>query len=260
SLPLSSQADAAHEACASRSLPVFGLDGSRASLEASLSAIREIRPKQVMLETCEQRRLLVERRPPAVLAEGAESEARASPVLLHADAIASVHGGLRSEDLLAVSAAASEVGAQIYPVDRPYQDTQNRVARRLLLHPRELLGFARHSVSLLTRPPSGDQGPAVESCPPAVASILGIERERYMAAEASRRAVRGAEALVVCTASRAEGLRELLSAGSSPSSGAAKSGDSNTTRIWPFLLILVYVVIPAYGSVFVCWRGARWMA
>eukprot|EP00933_Yihiella_yeosuensis_P005371 TRINITY_DN109876_c0_g1_i1.p1 TRINITY_DN109876_c0_g1~~TRINITY_DN109876_c0_g1_i1.p1 ORF type:complete len:312 (-),score=61.06 TRINITY_DN109876_c0_g1_i1:46-981(-) len=235
---------------------VVGLDGSKASLEAALAAIHDGLPKQVMLETCDQRRLLADRQAADASAAAVSStdSAETRTPLSHADAIASVHGGLQSEDLSAVVNAATDVGAQVYNVDRPYQDTQNQVARRLVLNPKELLGFARHSAAVL----SGAPQESIEPCPVAVERILGAERERYISFEASKRAVRGSEAILVCTAERAPALQQLLQCERQPLLEAPKR--ESTTRIWPFLLILVYVILPGYGSMFIFWRMARWGA
>merc|ERR1719454_129077 len=43
-------------------LHVRGLDGTLGSLKDSIQTLQEMRPKQVMLETCDQRRMLAERR------------------------------------------------------------------------------------------------------------------------------------------------------------------------------------------------------
>eukprot|EP00931_Biecheleriopsis_adriatica_P050705 TRINITY_DN29382_c0_g1_i2.p1 TRINITY_DN29382_c0_g1~~TRINITY_DN29382_c0_g1_i2.p1 ORF type:complete len:292 (+),score=57.69 TRINITY_DN29382_c0_g1_i2:28-876(+) len=229
------------------------LDGTRASLDAALAVVRDARPKQVMLETCDQRRRLCQQRAEAADATQEQQSGSQGVVLSHADAIASIHGGLRSDELMALEAAAKEVGAQVYPVDRPYQETQNSVARRLFLNPREMLAFARYAPAHLSRSTAAPE----HACPRAVAEILGPERERFIAAEASRRAVRGAEAVLVCSDARQAGLQQLLQDSASRST---RPDGKSATKIWPFLLILVYVVVPGYGSIFVFWRVARGLA
>lgn len=63
--------------------------------------IRELRPQQVMLETCEERLLL------------SRQEAAKDGVLSHVDAISSVHGGLSQSQLRAVKQACEEAGASL---------------------------------------------------------------------------------------------------------------------------------------------------
>eukprot|EP00929_Paragymnodinium_shiwhaense_P026059 TRINITY_DN15584_c0_g1_i1.p1 TRINITY_DN15584_c0_g1~~TRINITY_DN15584_c0_g1_i1.p1 ORF type:complete len:227 (-),score=53.33 TRINITY_DN15584_c0_g1_i1:99-779(-) len=156
------------------------VDGSAASLEAVQLAISERRPQQVMLETCAQRRLLAERRASALAAaaeaaapaasssaSAASAASAASPSqsatssagstgapLSHADAIASVHGGLRGSNIVTLLENAKEIDAQVYTIDRPYQETQNAVAKLLTLRPAELLAFARHAASTLGSSPA----------------------------------------------------------------------------------------------------------
>eukprot|EP00435_Cladocopium_sp_Y103_P037689 s1311_g10.t1 len=202
--------------------------------------IQQMKPQQVMLETCDQRMTLAAQ-------EKADKDAE---VLSHVDAIAFVHGGLRSAQLRSVRKAAEEVGAQVYCVDRSYRETQNRVAKRLLMHPKEMVGFARSSVALL----GSQQVPAndAESCPEAVEKILGEEREEHMASEILRRHVSGAKCLVLCCPARREALERRLA---QPEAAAIEK--VATSRIWPFLLVLVYVVIPGYGTTFIFWRLAK---
>eukprot|EP00434_Breviolum_minutum_P034057 symbB.v1.2.030142.t1/scaffold3365.1/size58364/8 len=210
------------------------------SAEDAVQRIHQDRPQQVMLETCAQRLDLSKS-----VQEKTEQDVE---VLSHADAIAFVHGGLRGVQLQKLSLAAEEVGAQIYCVDRPYRETQNRVAKRLLLHPKEMVAFARYSVaSLGSVPKDGDP----ESCPEAVQKILGEEREAHMAYEVLQRSVATATAMVLCSPERHSALEQRLA------SSTPKAEISSTSRIWPFLLILVYVVIPGYGTIFVFWRLAK---
>ncbi|CAK0795358.1 unnamed protein product, partial [Prorocentrum cordatum] len=154
-------------------------------------------------------------------------------------------------------------------VDRPYQETQNRVARRLAFRPRELLALTRYAAASLvahaTPSPEAEElrrqhGAALAERCPAVREILCGERERHMAAEALRRAVPGAEALLLCTEARAEALRRLLGQGpQGPGPGGAPSSQG-ASRVWPFLLVLLYLVIPGYGAIFLAWRCSRRLA
>merc|ERR1712061_835377 len=99
-----------------------------------------------------------------------------------------VFGGIRSNDVVALARAADEIGAPIYMIDRSYQETQNRVARQLVLHPSELLAFVRYMTSKF----SGDQtlGDLKDQCP-GVQKIVATQRELHMANEIVRRAVSG---------------------------------------------------------------------
>jgi len=250
-----------------RSLRVIPLDGSAASLEASLRTLRELRPQQVMLETCAQRqdlalrRTAVEAEAAAEATESGGGDGSASPAtspLSHVDAIATVHGGLRGADVAALCKWAETADAQVYPIDRPYQETQNLVARRLLLRPRELLAFVRHSAALLT----GGTGQAgVPSLSLGMRDVLEEEREQHMAAETAKRGVQGADLAIVCTSDRAAGLeRHLLGVGAGSSATAVRGKASQAARIWPFLLVLVYVVVPIYAIVLVSWRVSRLIA
>lgn len=256
---------AASGTAAWRSLTVHGLDGTAGSLEIALRTLREVRPQQLMLETCVQRRDLAVRRAAAEAetseaasighaAEVASNPSGGSP-LSHVDAIATVHGGLRGADVAALCDWAVSADVQVYPVDRAYQETQNLVARRLLLRPRELLDFVRHSAAMLTGG-AGQAGTA--SLSTGMREILEDEREEHMAAEVLRRAVRGADVAILCTSSRAAGLeRQLLSSGGISCKGN-RSGDAS--RIWPFLMVLLYVIVPAYGTALLAWRASRLVA
>lgn len=177
--------------------------------------------------------------------------------LSHTDAIDAVHGGMRGSDIMALLEASGEVGAQVYTVDRPYQETQNSVARHLVLNPRELPAFIRHSATLLSaggRQGTGGQG-AEERCPAGIQEILGRQREQHMAREVAQRAVRGVDVLFLCTADRAEGMKKLLR-----DSEVAAVVPSSATRIWPLLLVLLYLLLPAYGSVLLGWKVSRALA
>lgn len=177
--------------------------------------------------------------------------------LSHADAIAAVHGGLRGADVAALCEWAESADAQVYPVDRAYQETQNLVARRLLLRPRELLDYVRHSAALLT---GGARQPGTPSLSPGMRNVLEEEREKHMAAEVLRRGVRGADVAVLCTSDRAAGLeRQLLGVGAGASNTAAVRS-SDASRIWPFLLVLFYVIVPVYGITLIAWRASRIVA
>ncbi|CAL1146678.1 unnamed protein product [Cladocopium goreaui] len=203
--------------------------------------IQQMKPQQVMLETCDQRMSFAAQ----------EKTGKDAEVLSHVDAIAFVHGGLRSAQLRGLRKAAEEVGAQVYCVDRSYRETQNRVAKRLLMHPKEIVGFARSSLVSL----GSQQVPAndAERCPEAVEKILGEEREEHMASEILRRHVSGAQCLVLCCPARREALERRLAQPEAESAIPAVA----TSRIWPFLLVLVYVVIPGYGTTFIFWRLAK---
>lgn len=210
--------------------------------------IRELKPQQVMLETCEERLSLSK----SSGSQDVVKDEKDREALSHADAIAFVHGGLRLAELQSSQRAAEEVGAQVYCVDRSYRETQNRVAKRLLLHPKEMLGFARFAAANL--------GGATElggedafQCPAPVAEILGEERERHMASEALKHHVTGATALLLCSPARSSSLQQLLET----KNPEAMKETSSTSRVWPFLLVLVYVVIPGYGTVYLFWRMAK---
>lgn len=246
-------------------LELRALDGTPQSLESALQYMRELQPKQLMLESCMQRRTFAERTAAARAATTAGTEehqqgsvASATP-LSHADAINLVHGGIRGRDLVELVKEAEHLGAQVYMVDRPYHETQNLVARRLVLHPRELLAFARHSMLVLT---SGGRATSEVPCPAGVRDVLGRRRELLMAAEARRRWVRGTDALLLCTAERLSGLQHLLGEAAAAPSGPDTTADGKrgATRIWPISLVLLYVLLPGYGSILLAWRVSRWIA
>lgn len=230
----------------------FSLDGSPNKLRHALAAIRDKRPQQVMLETCAERQVLNSR---LTQEEASPETGEQGRVLSHGDAIAFIHGGLRGSDARALTVVAEEVGSQVYTVDRSYRETQNRVARRLFLHPQELLAFSRYAASALS---VGSEDPSriAEECPAAVSQILGSEREQHMASEITKRVVDGATVFVICTESRLAALKELVAKGAAH----ADMADVAASRIWPFLLILVYAILPSYGTMFVFWRAARGIA
>lgn len=257
-----------------------GLDGTPAALDAALAQMRELRPQQVMLESCAQRRALAERRSAAVAAsaakedrqvdaQGQEAETAASATsksvgqpMSHADAVSKVHGGITGRDIVSITAAAGSVGAQVYVVDREYQETQNRVARRLWVRPKEMLAFTRHSLAafaehsqpIVAGEKAAHVNDSLEDQCPAVHEILVSEREAHMTAEINRRAVRGADVLVLCTTERVGGLQRCLG---QPEAVLSEGSGSKTSRVWPFLLVFVYLLVPMYGTVFVSWRISR---
>ncbi|CAE7780145.1 SMD1B [Symbiodinium sp. CCMP2592] len=212
----------------------LSLDGSPVQLGHAAAALRDKRPQQVMLETCAERQVLNSRLTEEEVSPETGEQGR---VLSHGDAIAFVHGGLRGSDARALTAVAEEVGSQVYAVDRSYRETQNRVARRLFLHPQELLAFSRYAASALS---AGSEDPSriSEQCPAAVIQILGSEREQHMASEITKRIVDGATVFVICTESRLAALKELVAQGAAHGDKA----DAAASRIWPFLLIMVYAV------------------
>jgi len=246
-------------------LELRALDGTPQSLERARLYMMELQPKQLMLESCMQRRVIAERAAAARAATAAGTEnlqqgsTAATIPLSHADAINLVHGGIRGRDLVELVKEAEHIGAQVYMVDRPYHETQNLVAKRLVLHPRELLAFARHSLLVLT---SGGRATNEVPCPAGVQDVLGRAREQLMAAEVQRRWVRGTDALLLCTSERLSGLQNLLGEADTTPLGAdaAAEGKPKATRIWPISLVLIYVLLPGYGSIFIAWRVYRWIA
>lgn len=273
-------ADSQAESAPAARIHLRGLDGTPAALEAALVQMRDLRPQQVMLESCAQRRALAERRSAAVAAaaakeaqktnsqghsQGQEAEAAASatsrPVgqpMSHADAVSKVHGGISGRDIVSIAAAAGSVGAQVYVVDREYQETQNRVARRLWIRPKEMLAFTRCSLASFQPTVAGQKATHAsdllkEQCP-AVHEILVAERVAHMTAEINRRAVRGADVLVLCTTERVGGLQRCLG---QPEAALSEGSGGKTGRVWPFLLVFVYLLVPIYGTVFVSWRISR---
>lgn len=241
-----------------------GLDGSPAALDAALAQMRELRPTQVMLESCAQRRALAERTAAASAAAAAKEEAQkssaagheeraAAPVgqpMSHADAVSKVHGGIGGRDIVSIAAAAGSIGAQVYVVDREYQETQNRVARRLWIRPGEMLAFTRHSLAAFAERSTNANDELKSNCP-AVYEILVSEREAHMTAEINRRAVNGADVLVLCTTERVGGLQRCLG---QPAAASSEGSDGKTSRLWPFLLVFVYLLVPIYGTFLVSWR------
>lgn len=240
-----------------------GLDGTPAALDAALAQMRELRPQQVMLESCAQRRALAERQAAASAAAAAkdaqktsdagQDEKAAAPVgqpMSHADAVSKVHGGISGRDIVSIAAAAGNIGAQVYVVDREYQETQNRVARRLWVRPTEMLGFTRHSLAAFAEKSTNANDELKRNCP-AVYEILVAEREAHMTAEINRRAVRGADVLVLCTTERVGGLQRCLGQADASSS---QGSEGKTSRLWPFLLVIVYLLVPIYGTFLVSWR------
>jgi len=243
-------------------LEICALDGTPQSLQRALQYMREGQPKQLMLESCMQRRTFAERTAAAraaTIEDPQQGNVAATTPLSHADAINLVHGGIRGCDLVELVKEAEHLGAQVYMVDRPYHETQNLVAKRLVLHPRELLTFARHSMLLLT---SGGRATSEVPCPAGVQDVLGREREMLMAAEVLRRWVRGTDALMICTDQRLSGLQHSLGEAAATPSGADTTAESKrtATRIWPICLVLLYVLLPGYGSIVLAWRVSRWIA
>lgn len=246
-------------------LHFFGLDNSSAKLEACLLLIQDLCPKQAMLETCEQRRTLASRKRSSHVAASATGAAvptsgQGAP-LSHLDAVDVVHGGLCGRDVIRIANAVDAVEGKVYAVDRPYQETQNRVARRLLLRPRELLTFIRHSAqTLASQTVHAPQQPVVGNFPeecPDVHKIISTEREQHMATEILQRAVAGTDVLVICKTERLAGLKQILDNSTVPlPDGSSKH---KTTRLWPFLLVFVYLMLPVYGFIFAAWQTSRWL-
>merc|ERR1719158_2663016 len=104
-------------------------------VETACDHIRHVRPRQVMLETCDGRRDLIMR---AVNASSGSSETAGGPPS-HTDVVNALHGGLPGAAVVSLVGAAEDVGAKVYAVDRHYRATQNRVARYLVSNPHELL-------------------------------------------------------------------------------------------------------------------------
>jgi len=244
-------------------LHLHALDGTPASLDAALRAMRHLQPKQVMVETCHQRFTLAQRAAKAAVSPpppaGGDGSAEAPRAFSQADVISVVHGGLRGSDVVALVGVADEVGTQVYMVDRPYQETQNRVARQLVTRPSELLAFVRYMTAALSTP--GTRGKALgdmgEHCP-GVREIVATQRELYMANEVVRRAVTGVDILLVCTDERASGLQSLFGSAALPDLQVL--GKQRATRAWPFLLILCYLLLPGYAALYLVWRSASGMA
>eukprot|EP00811_Abedinium_folium_P003632 NODE_13341_length_1171_cov_5.232759.p1 GENE.NODE_13341_length_1171_cov_5.232759~~NODE_13341_length_1171_cov_5.232759.p1 ORF type:complete len:302 (+),score=78.80 NODE_13341_length_1171_cov_5.232759:82-987(+) len=238
-------------------LHFLGLDGSVAALDRCVARIHELQPAQVMLETCQQRHMLAERRKTvaavasdtgvAVAAEGG-----AAP-MSHTDAVDVVFGGIRGADVVRLAAAAAAVDAHVYNIDRAYQDTQNSAAKRLLTRPRELREFVRHSAAALaSRGGEGaDDVPPLAERLPEMHSIAVEEREAHMAVEISRRAVADSDVVVVCESDRVAGLRRRVHGNAGSSAGASHGGN---WRIWPFLLIFSYLIAPVYLVIFAAWQ------
>lgn len=239
-------------------LHLCALDGTPASLDAVLRAMQDLRPKQLMLETCGQRRTLAERQ---AAASGVTATAPAATVS-HSDAIDTVHGGINGRDIVALIREADKLGAQVYTVDRPYQETQNRVARRLVLHPQELLAFARHSAAVLGGRVGGQTqcSNTVDPLPAGVQAILGKEREQYMAMEVGRRAVRNMDVLLVCSAERKGGVQQFVKDLTALPASQVPLAQGRASRAWPFFLVFLYLIVPGYGSMFIAWRASRWLA
>lgn len=237
-----------------RSLHVLGIDGFGGTLDDVLRNMREIRPKQVMLETCAQRRLLAERGQ-AIETVGADGDAGDSAPqkkpLSHTDAIAIVHGGLRGGDIAMLTRTADEVGAQVYVVDRPYQASQNLVAKYLLFRPLELLAFARNAVASLSGSACEKEQQSMH-----LHELLVGQRERHIAKEVVRRAVSDSDVFVVCRGGREQILRDMIISSAGHQRDFSRSSD-DVTRVWPFLLVMVYVLIPGYASILCGWRLSR---
>ncbi|OLQ14301.1 hypothetical protein AK812_SmicGene1588 [Symbiodinium microadriaticum] len=156
-----------------------------------------------------------------------------------------------------------QVGSQVYTVDRFVRNSDERIFGTCLRRhwyaylwcsgpEKELLAFSRYAASALS---VGSEDPSriAEECPAAVSQILGSEREQHMASEITKRVVDDATVFVICTESRLAALKELVAQGAAH----ADMADVAASRIWPFLLILVYAILPSYGTMFVFWRAAR---
>merc|ERR1712129_228686 len=127
-------------------------------------------------------------------------------------------------DVIQLTKAAGDVGAQVYMIDRPYRETQNAVARRLVLHPRDLLPFLRGSLAKISaqQPMETNDAQHIEetkrlqdfavSCP-GVQHIIADAREHYMAGNTAKFAVRGCDVLIFCTDARVKGLQKLSADG-----------------------------------------------
>mmetsp|Transcript_58190 Transcript_58190/g.123559 ORF Transcript_58190/g.123559 Transcript_58190/m.123559 type:complete len:341 (-) Transcript_58190:288-1310(-) len=248
-----------------RSMTILGLDGSTATLETALLKMREINPQQVMVETDAQRLQLAQRQKPvqgsnessSSSTAGASSDSSSSgevkDPLSHIDAIAEVHGGLRARDLRAIVLAAESINAQVYTIDRAYQNTQNQVAKHLLMRPRELASFVRHSAIRLSGKDASEEPLSEE-----LRKMLEDDRESHMVSEVMGRAVADADVFVVCRQERVSALSSMLIPGSDgivvPNAGPT---ESQATRVWPLLLVLVYVILPGYGSIWLAYKASR---
>mmetsp|Transcript_45447 Transcript_45447/g.83145 ORF Transcript_45447/g.83145 Transcript_45447/m.83145 type:complete len:319 (-) Transcript_45447:9-965(-) len=255
-------------------LHLIGMDSSGANVNTAMHEIRRLRPKQVMLETCSQRLSWAEKQAVEAAATSSSSTSRTSSTqtdggvevrtVSHADAISLIHGGLQGRLLTDISKVAAEVGAQVYPVDRPYQATQNRVARQLLVQPKELLEFLRYFAEVLAGhagKPIGDAVPSasdLESRCPNVHRVVVKEREKYMSTEIARRRVQGHEVVVCCIPDRIDGLKEHLQAFAERAT--PRHDLEASSRVWPFLMVLLYVLLPGYGGIYVLWRLSRAVA
>mmetsp|Transcript_3015 Transcript_3015/g.7723 ORF Transcript_3015/g.7723 Transcript_3015/m.7723 type:complete len:325 (-) Transcript_3015:40-1014(-) len=258
-------------------LHLIGMDSFGANIDIALHEMRRLRPKQVMLETCSQRLTLAEKQASQEEAAASASKSSSSTAsstrggaaetpraVSHMDAISLIHGGLQGQCLTDIARVATEVGAQVYAVDRPYQATQNRVARQLFFHPKEMLEFLRYFAEVLAGHASK---PVVDSTPspfdlelrcPNVYTVVVQEREKYISTEVARRRVQGHEVVVCCVPDRIPGLKELLQG---HSEGATPRHELDvSSRVWPLLMVLVYVLLPGYGGVYLLWRLSRAVA
>mmetsp|Transcript_113539 Transcript_113539/g.177591 ORF Transcript_113539/g.177591 Transcript_113539/m.177591 type:complete len:352 (-) Transcript_113539:43-1098(-) len=261
----------------------YPLDGSTTRLGTGLQAIREMRPKQIMLETCDQRKMLAERRlaasvpPPSGSDSTAGATSSDAAPISQTDAIDTVHGGVRGGDLVLVARAAADVGSQVYMIDRPYRDTQNAVARQLVLNPSWILPFIRHSLARIAALSSNVEHPSdtarvehseqsdditdLESLCPGVHSVVASSRERYMAEKVAKFAVKGGDVFIFCTLERAKGLETLLADGGKQVLFDQQKDDKGRfMNAWPILLIFIYCMTPLNLSLYLMWHLSQWLA
>lgn len=231
-------------------------------VEAACELIRHLRPRQVMLETCDFRRDLVTRAAKTAASSGSSASGAGPPT--HTDVVNALHGGLPSAAVVDLLNAAEEVGAKVYSVDRPYRATQNSLAQYLVSRPGELLQYVRHTSTAVSErlAPQDAESSSKHSANnlevqcPGVNAILVEDREKHMAACIARWAVSGNTSVIVaCTDDRVAGLqRLLLQAPGLSELKVTPLPEVSESRLWPSLLVLGYVMLPASLSMFLTWR------
>eukprot|EP00434_Breviolum_minutum_P016956 symbB.v1.2.014959.t1/scaffold1058.1/size194011/6 len=167
--------------------------------EEAAEVIRQLRPRQVMVELCQ-------RRYGQVLSSMMMGLPMGPPSKL--DILGNIHGGLLQHEFCPVLGAARAVGAAVLPIDRSQAATRSRVAHRLW-HPRllqGLLSFASYSLrrqrdaaSMAIPSDAEDLRKQLEQLCPAAHDVLIEERSFYLAQQVSASALQD-DLVVVCSA------------------------------------------------------------
>lgn len=216
------------------------VDGPGGSIDAA-AALAAIKPAQVVVELDTRRLADVK----AAVARGVRP-----PAPPRYDILATVHGGLLADEMLPAVRAAAELGAAVYPLDRPASITRNRVEIEVM-HPVVLAGLFKYGARSIVaarkemaneQSKAEDLGQLLEALAPPVHRVLVEERARFLAQQVGTR-LDGGPVVVVCGELIAPRLQDALTA-DRPELIALGPLVHRTVSLLPFL-ILSYVVVPA---------------